>query len=265
MVNISCPANLMLCTSSDGSISNCYNPNHNGCCAGNLFSTGAVTDRQYCCTDPKTFEQTVLSACPTTASTTLPVTTLPAQTTAAPTTANPGSKPTPTTATPATTAGATPPSQTQQANADASSQPGLTTLGPKGALTGNVSFTISKQAIAGIAIGAVVVVAIIIYLVCRKRRKQPRASSGSVDLARPINSTTAGTANDGSSMGLDLSALAAWRLEQNEIVGSRTLASGAYGEVSLGSYRGRTVAIKSSLKKKATIADLQCFIDEIKL
>ncbi|KDO34201.1 TKL protein kinase [Saprolegnia parasitica CBS 223.65] len=227
MVTVSCAPNLVLCTSSDGGVSDCYNPNHFGCCAGRLYSIRLGGPRQYCCVDPKTYVQTVADACPTTAPVATNVST--AATDGSPTIS-----------------------------------PNETSAPPKGALTGNVSFTISKQAIAGIAVGSVVVVAIILYLLCRKRRKQPRASSGSVDLARPINSTTAHTSN-GTDLGLDLTALTRWRIEQQELIGSRTLASGAYGEVSLGSFRGTTVAIKSSLRKKATVADLQCFIDEIKL
>ncbi|EQC34598.1 hypothetical protein SDRG_07922 [Saprolegnia diclina VS20] len=173
MVTVSCASNLVLCTSSDGSVSDCYNPNHFGCCAGRTYSVSLSGPRQYCCVDPKTYVQTVADACPSTA----PVATLPGSAT-----------PLPSTNVSAAASGDSP-----------TLSPNETSAPPKGALTGNVSFTISKQAIAGIAVGSVVVVAIILYLLCRKRRKQPRASSGSVDLARPINSTTAHTSNAGHS------------------------------------------------------------------
>ncbi|OQR84765.1 protein kinase [Achlya hypogyna] len=76
---------------------------------------------------------------------------------------------------------------------------------------------------------------------------------------------TASIIDNGTFLGLNLDDLRPFRIDVGDLVGSRTLASGAYGQVSLGSFRGSTVAIKSSLRKKSTLADVQCFIDEIKL
>ncbi|KDO34202.1 TKL protein kinase [Saprolegnia parasitica CBS 223.65] len=131
--------------------------------------------------------------------------------------------------------------------------------------------TAAENATGGLSPTALIAIALVVLILiccwCCYRRRRHRTSSPALDVYAPAPTANASTPlTDSSSLiGLNLDELRRWRINESDLVGSRTLASGAYGQVSLGSFCGTTVAIKSSLRKKATVADLQCFIDEIKL
>ncbi|KAF0718034.1 Aste57867_1950 [Aphanomyces stellatus] len=65
--------------------------------------------------------------------------------------------------------------------------------------------------------------------------------------------------------GINLSAISLHRIDLDDILFERSLGSGAFAEVMLASYKGCTVAVKRLLPGRASLHDVQVFVDEILL
>ncbi|CAK4560111.1 unnamed protein product [Aphanomyces euteiches] len=70
---------------------------------------------------------------------------------------------------------------------------------------------------------------------------------------------------DASAMGLDMSELTLVRLDQNDVVYGKKLASGAFADVFYGTYKRDAVAIKRLISSRVGVKEVQVLIDEIKL
>ncbi|ETV92050.1 TKL protein kinase [Aphanomyces invadans] len=73
--------------------------------------------------------------------------------------------------------------------------------------------------------------------------------------------TTANTQN----VGIDMSELTLYRLDQQDVIPQSKLASGAFADVLYGTYKGIPVAVKKLLSSRVGVNEVQGLIDEIKL
>ncbi|ETV68999.1 TKL protein kinase [Aphanomyces astaci] len=115
----------------------------------------------------------------------------------------------------------------------------------------------------------VVVVGLVLFsllFLCRKRRYPAnlrRSSSDSTASVVWLDQKTAST--DFVGIKLDMGDLHLWRLDESQLVSLEVLATGAHGVVSLAKYKNQRVAIKKQLASERTAANVQLFIDEVKL
>ncbi|KDO22821.1 TKL protein kinase [Saprolegnia parasitica CBS 223.65] len=118
--------------------------------------------------------------------------------------------------------------------------------------------------IVGVAVGGVVLLLGITFFVYRCRRNH---SSKTTTTNTNYRTQTSGPdetqtwARDSATE----TALAQWRLNEDDVERLQILSKGAYGEVWLGTYRGTPVAIKKLLPGRSSPSDVQDFAKEILL
>ncbi|CAK4725366.1 unnamed protein product [Aphanomyces euteiches] len=129
---------------------------------------------------------------------------------------------------------------------------------------------LGKHIIGAIVGGVAGVVAIAGFLAWRLRRK-PDAEDFIYHRQTTRQGGTAKTGSntrymgDASAMGLDMSELTLVRLDQNDVVYGKKLASGAFADVFYGTYKRDSVAIKRLISSRVGVKEVQVLIDEIKL
>ncbi|OQS05772.1 kinase [Thraustotheca clavata] len=116
--------------------------------------------------------------------------------------------------------------------------------------------------IIGCTVGGVALIAIIVFFVVRRNKKQDQTFY----YENPTTGNgTQGSAGDNSEMGLNVEELRVHKLDLADlkVTAKKPIASGAYGEVWLGTYLEEKVAIKRI--KDRRIESVKKFIEEIKL
>ncbi|KAF0718033.1 Aste57867_1949 [Aphanomyces stellatus] len=157
----------------------------------------------------------------------------------------------------------------------------------------NSASSLSTGAVIGIVAGCLVIAALLLVLVCRKRRSTAKdddevpAGAYTANTANPLHNTgdsssrypTGGnysadpSASSSSKYqraslaldGINLAAISIYRLDEGDVVAERHIGAGASAEVLLASYKGRAVAVKRLLPGRASLRDIQAFVDEILL
>ncbi|KDO18525.1 TKL protein kinase [Saprolegnia parasitica CBS 223.65] len=121
--------------------------------------------------------------------------------------------------------------------------------------------------IVGVAVGAVVLVLVIVGCVLYRRKKNAASTGTSHNGYTAHNTTTQGmtTSTGQYSMAFNMEDLELLRLDEQALTKIQSVAQGAYGEVYRGEYKGQLVAIKCMLQGKSSRADISNLIDEIKL
>ena len=119
--------------------------------------------------------------------------------------------------------------------------------------------------IAGISAAAVVVIIIlIVFFVWRK--KKVAGGSGHSKYTECTDSTQERTIQKSNlDMQLNIDGCLIYRLDEEQLHHTKVIAKGASGEVSLGKYKSRTVAIKRMLYSRGDLKDIQRMIKEIEL
>ncbi|RHY25599.1 hypothetical protein DYB25_012340, partial [Aphanomyces astaci] len=120
--------------------------------------------------------------------------------------------------------------------------------------------------IVGVAIGVVILVAAVCFFI-RRRNRKPDAE---FEYQREGGKSAGGTTTtrfitDNTATGIDMSELTLYRLNQQDVVPQKKIASGAYAHVLYGTYKGTPVAIKKLLSSRVGVSEVQGLIDEIKL
>ncbi|RHY08155.1 hypothetical protein DYB38_006691 [Aphanomyces astaci] len=120
--------------------------------------------------------------------------------------------------------------------------------------------------IVGVAIGVVILVAAVCFFI-RRRNRKPDAE---FEYQREGGKSAGGTTTtrfitDNTATGIDMSELTLYRLNQQDVVPQKKIASGAYAHVLYGTYKGTPVAIKKLLSSHVGVSEVQGLIDEIKL
>ena len=119
--------------------------------------------------------------------------------------------------------------------------------------------------IAGISAAAVVVIIIlIVFFVWRK--KKVAGGSGHSKYTECTDSTQERTIQKSNlDMQVNIDGCLIYRLDEEQLHHTKVIAKGASGEVSLGKYKSRTVAIKRMLYSRGDLKDIQRMIKEIEL
>ncbi|RQM28804.1 hypothetical protein B5M09_008234 [Aphanomyces astaci] len=117
-----------------------------------------------------------------------------------------------------------------------------------------------------VAIGVVILVAALCFFIRRRNRK----SDAEFEYQREGGKSAGGTTStrfitDNTATGIDMSELTLYRLNQQDVVPQKKIASGAYAHVLYGTYKGTPVAIKKLLSSRVGVSEVQGLIDEIKL
>ncbi|KAG1703502.1 hypothetical protein DVH05_007449 [Phytophthora capsici] len=155
--------------------------------------------------------------------------------------------------------------------------------------TSDSSSGLSGGAIAGIIVGVLFVVLLVGFLLYRKRKRVRRGNQGLVppdfsqtsDLreaayeaqaspAKPHRQTTVTTISDSdrrhSAKLWDDDVIVGARIPREKVTVVKLINRGGYGEVYVGSYHGKTVAVKMLLPEtKKTMSQVNAFLSEVKL
>ncbi|EQC30415.1 TKL protein kinase [Saprolegnia diclina VS20] len=125
------------------------------------------------------------------------------------------------------------------------------------------------ELIVGVSVGCTAAVAFVVFYVILKRNKQRERTFKEAFLTspshEPSNRANTGASSPSATAGLRWGELDVLRIDADTVVTNSVIASGAYGQVALGTYRNQVVAVKTLLPTKNTRADIQSFIDEINL
>ncbi|RHY57967.1 hypothetical protein DYB34_006932 [Aphanomyces astaci] len=120
--------------------------------------------------------------------------------------------------------------------------------------------------IVGVAIGVVILVAAVCFFIRRRNRKRDAEFEYQREGGKSAGGTTTTRfITDNTATGIDMSELTLYRLNQQDVVPQKKIASGAYAHVLYGTYKGTPVAIKKLLSSHVGVSEVQGLIDEIKL
>ncbi|RHZ33398.1 hypothetical protein DYB26_001430 [Aphanomyces astaci] len=120
--------------------------------------------------------------------------------------------------------------------------------------------------IVGVAIGVVILVAAMCFFIRRRNRKRDAEFEYQREGGKSAGGTTTTRfITDNTATGIDMSELTLYRLNQQDVVPQKKIASGAYAHVLYGTYKGTPVAIKKLLSSRVGVSEVQGLIDEIKL
>ncbi|ETV92048.1 TKL protein kinase [Aphanomyces invadans] len=122
--------------------------------------------------------------------------------------------------------------------------------------------------IVGVVVGVLVVLGAAFFFIRRRNRKPD--DDAEFEYHRDGGKTAGGTTGtrfitDNTATGIDMSELTLYRLNQQDVIPEKKLASGAYADVLYGMYKGTPVAIKKLLSSRVGVNEVQGLIDEIKL
>ncbi|RHY29359.1 hypothetical protein DYB32_005203 [Aphanomyces invadans] len=122
--------------------------------------------------------------------------------------------------------------------------------------------------IVGVVVGVLVVLGAAFFFIRRRNRKPD--DDAEFEYHRDGGKTAGGTTGtrfitDNTATGIDMSELTLYRLNQQDVIPEKKLASGAYADVLYGTYKGTPVAIKKLLSSRVGVNEVQGLIDEIKL
>ncbi|KAF0697115.1 Aste57867_12181 [Aphanomyces stellatus] len=121
---------------------------------------------------------------------------------------------------------------------------------------------LSAGAIAGIVVGAIAfaaMVGIVVFCYMRKRLKKLEQ----LNLVYGLETTP--TWSTGEEAGLTIQDLELVKLDERDLNLHKKLGHGAFADVWLATFQGRSVAVKMLHRSNVTVKQLQSFVDEIKL
>ncbi|CAK4366688.1 unnamed protein product [Aphanomyces euteiches] len=121
--------------------------------------------------------------------------------------------------------------------------------------------SLSTGAIVGIAAGGALLIALLVFMIMRRRQTRDEKELRHVyGLHQSTKSSS--TAED---VGVDMKQLSLCRLDESDLSFHQRLGSGAFADVWLGTFKGEAVAVKKLHANRVTLHQLQSFVNEITL
>ncbi|KAF0714505.1 Aste57867_3842 [Aphanomyces stellatus] len=125
-----------------------------------------------------------------------------------------------------------------------------------------IQSALSTGAIIGIVCGAIALataIGVAVFIVMRKRQKELE------EMTQTYGMSATPTWSSGEENALTIQDLALVKLDETDLVLQKKLGHGAFADVWLASFHGKSVAVKMLHRSNVSIKQLQSFIDEIKL